>query len=206
MNFKSAVLHTHTHTYTHYEHKKHIMGKSSHDDMSMQLLKLKLSLSLSLSHTHTSATVCHYLQQRNVPLIIGKLNTELYFAFLHLKWKPSDLSLLNQMKLSYECVCVCVYVCAYVSVCLRLTWGCEMLSHSHPQRARWGTMETLPRVIFILNTTYSLPGSPLFVSLHFFPSLDRSFSLSLLYFLHFFTPTHWLTGSGRFPCLFSNGK
>lgn len=146
-------------------------------------------------------SVWRYLQWRNGPLIVVKLDwTPFPFpspperAFISVSPEPNEASL-------WASVYVCV--CAYVSVCLCFIRDCEMLSHPHLKRACWGAMETIPRVIFILNTTYSLPDSHLFVSFY------SPFSpyLSLLPFF-FFLLSHPHTGSQaeRFPCLFFNGK
>lgn len=97
------------------------------------------------------------------------------------------------------------FICAFswakwsflMSECL--TWDCEMLKHSPLKRACWSAIETIPCVIFILNTNYSLPDSPLFVSFY------SPFSLSLcLLSLSLFSHTH--SQAERFPCLFFNGK
>lgn len=149
--------------------------------MIMQLLKL------NRSHKHTSLShliVHHYLQKRNVPLIIVKLNTELDFLsfqsreILHICFSWAKWSFL-------------------MSVCL--TWDCEMLKHSHLKRARWSTIETIPCVIFILNTNYSLPDSLVFVSFY------SPFSLSQ-YLFSFSVFSHTRSQAERFHCLFFNRK
>lgn len=97
------------------------------------------------------------------------------------------------------------FICAFswakwrflMSVCL--TRDCEMLKPSPLKRACWSAIETIPCVIFFLNTNYSLPDSPLFVSFY------SPFSLSLFNFpLSLFL--HTRSQAERFPCLFFNGK
>lgn len=90
-------------------------------------------------------------------------------------------------------------VCAYASLCLCFTGDCEMLSHSHLKRACWGTMETIPGVIFILNTTYSLPDSP---SLSLSIPLTLPFNVFLTLFSLFFHTHTFAHRAERFPCLF----
>ena len=90
-------------------------------------------------------------------------------------------------------MCVCVWgggICLSVCVFHMRLWNVKSLPS---QESRWDAMETVPSVIFILNTTYSLPVSPLFVSVYspFSPYLCLSFFLSSFLPL---PPTHSLTG------------
>lgn len=88
--------------------------------------------------------------------------------------------------------------------CVRLCFirDCEVLSHSHLKRAFWGAMGNVPCVIFILNTTYSLPDFPLFVS---FYSPSPFVSISFLSPFFSITPTHLLT-AWEIPLFISQWK
>lgn len=127
------------------------------------------------------------------PPIIVKLQTELYFPSCHLKRKSLRMCSEPNKTLLWGCVC------AYVSLCLCFTGDCEMLSHSHLKRACWGTMETIPGVIFILNTTYSLPDSP---SLSLSIPLTLPFNVFLTLVSLFFHTHTFAHRAERFPCLF----
>lgn len=147
--------------------------------MSLQLLKLNPP-----SHADT-----HFLEADCECVFPWSLwNSSQNSISCHLQRKPSYLCLLSQMRFSYECVCVgiCLSVCVFH---MRL-WNVKSLPS---QESRWDAMETVPSVIFILNTTYSLPVSPLFVSVYspFSPYLCLSFFLSSFLPL---PPTHSLTG------------
>lgn len=72
-----------------------------------------------------------------------------------------------------------------------------MLSHSHLERARWGAMEIIPGVIFILTPLSLSLSIPLSLPIYVFLSLCRLFSL-----LH----THSLTGSEISMFVFFNEK